>query len=500
MPAFRLSELAENSGVRFFADFGSDPHVEWITDDTRKMQPKSLFVCMPSKTRDSHELLSDASSSGAVACVVHDVSAIEKAKSLGLAVIGFVNEGQAFCYSVGNLCRVFFEDPSSKMTLVGVTGTNGKTTVAWMIRNSLEALNVKAAYLGTLGFQTDSEMEVIENTTPFPVELWQLLYKAKERGCEAVILEASSHALFQRRLAGVSFDVGVFTNLTQDHLDFHGNMDSYEAAKLLLFTEYAAASSKEFAGCLNIDSPTTEKWLPQLPCPAFTFGSTTGMIQSRARNVSVGQIEFSVNESSHVNLKFGGNYNVENATAAVTTLVALGYTEQESLTALATVNPVPGRFEAIPNDNGIGVLVDYAHTPDALVNLLESVRKLSPNRIITVFGCGGDRDNTKRPKMALAASSLSDITIVTSDNPRTEDPQAIINEVLVGIDPLAKYESITDRNAAISRAIELAESGDVVVIAGKGHEDYQIIGREKFHMSDQEMCREALEKKGGVLI
>jgi len=311
-------------------------------------------------------------------------------------------------------------------------------------------------------------------------------------------MEASSHALYQRRLAGVSFDVGVFTNLTQDHLDFHVSMEAYAEAKKLLFTEYAAASTKEFAACLNIGDEAGRSWTADLACPVFTFGSDDAMIKTTGTDVRVDGLTLSVAEGASQRLKFGGHYNVENATSALAALTALGYETDESLEALATVRPVPGRFEPVPNDRGIGVIVDYAHTPDALVNLLESVRELRPSRVLTVFGCGGDRDRTKRPKMAAAASSLSDVTIVTSDNPRTEDPEAIIDEILPGLKAGAVWERVTDRREAIERAVRSAGPGDVVVIAGKGHEDYQIIGREKVHMSDQEMAADALRALSSV--
>lgn len=498
MTSIHLSELAESSSIRFSADYGDDPVIEWITSDTRSVRPGSLFVCMPSASRDTHELLQDAMSAGAVACVVHSADGASKAQRLGLGVLGLVDEGQAFNFAVGRLCNTFFGSPTDSMCVVGVTGTNGKTTTAWMVRNALVELGVPAAYLGTLGFQTNGELRTLENTTPFPVELWQLLFEAQEAGCETIVMEASSHALYQRRLAAVSFDVGVFTNLTQDHLDFHGSMESYESAKKLLFTEYAAASTSDFVACINVGDEAGARWLPDLPCPVFTYGAPSAMLQTRGVDVQVDRLGLEVVDGPSAQLKFGGGYNVSNATSALCALLALGYESEEALQALATVPPVPGRFEPIENELGIGVLVDYAHTPDALDNLLRSVRETTDGRIITVFGCGGDRDRTKRPRMAAVASSLSDLTIVTSDNPRTEDPEAIIDEVVQGIDESSQWARVTDRRDAITEAVNSAQRGDVVVIAGKGHEDYQIIGREKIHMSDQEMARDALQARAGV--
>lgn len=500
MTSFVLSELVESAAVRFSADYGVDPTIEWITSDTRTLRSNSLFVCMPSRSRDTHDLLEGAMQAGAVACIAHSAQGAAKAQSLGLPVIGLVDEGQAFNFAVGRICNMFFDKPTDAMQVVGVTGTNGKTTTAWMVRNALVELGLSAAYLGTLGFQTTGEMRTLENTTPFPVELWQLLAEARDEGCDAVVMEASSHALFQRRLAGVSFDVGVFTNLTQDHLDFHGSMGSYEAAKKLLFTEYAAASTTDFVGCINIGDPVGAQWLDDLPCPVFTYGSTEAMLQTAGQEVQVDGLTLEIVGGPAARLKFGGGYNVSNASSALCALLALGYEPAESLDALATVAPVPGRFEPIANDQGIGVLVDYAHTPDALVNLLSSVRETTTGNIITVFGCGGDRDRSKRPKMAAVVSAHSDATVVTSDNPRTEDPEAIIDEVIQGIDPICQWTRVTDRREAIFEAIKAARPGDVVVIAGKGHEDYQIIGREKIHMSDQEMARDALASRAGAAV
>ncbi|MBS1721866.1 MAG: UDP-N-acetylmuramoyl-L-alanyl-D-glutamate--2,6-diaminopimelate ligase [Armatimonadetes bacterium] len=487
----RLSELVETAGVRFSADYASDPLVTGLSADTRRIQPGDLFVCMPSSSRDTHALIPEAAEKGAVAVVVHKPEGVAAARDHGLAVIGIADEGQSFNFALGRICQTFYGDPSADMRVVGVTGTNGKTTTAWMVRNALVEMGVSAAYLGTLGFQTIGAIKTLENTTPFPVELWGLLEQARADGCEVVVMEASSHALYQRRLAGVSFDVGVFTNFTQDHLDFHGTMEAYEEAKRLLFTEYAAASAGAFAACVNVGDPVGQSWIADLAVPVISFGAQGAMIETEGVDVKVDRLTLRCGEHEGI-LQFGGGYNVANGSAALAALVGLGYEVEESLVALAGVPPVPGRFEAIANDRGIGVLVDYAHTPDALVNVLNSVRALDPHRVITVFGCGGDRDRRKRPLMAQAASSLSDITIVTSDNPRTEDPNAIIDEIVPGLVEGAVWEREPDRRKAIELAVDTAQAGDVVVIAGKGHEDYQIIGREKVHMSDQEMARDAL--------
>ncbi len=497
MKPIRLSELVESAGARVSADYASDPLVLSLADDSRQVEFGTLFVCMPPQRpggADTHAFLAEAREKGAVAAVVYSAEGAAAARALGIGVVGLAHEGQSFMFGLGRLCSAAYGDPSADMRVVGVTGTNGKTTTAWMVRRALEGLGIASAYLGTLGFHLGDEEEALANTTPFPVALWRLLDRAREAGAEAFVMEASSHALYQRRLAAVSFDVGTFTNLTQDHLDFHGTMEAYAEAKKLLFSEYAAASTKDFAAALNLGDEAARRWLGDLPCPVFSFGAPGSMVQGAGEDLAVDGLTLRVNGDASARLRFGGRYNVENATAALTTMLALGVPLAEGLGALAEVPPVPGRFEAVPNEKGIGVLVDYAHTPDALRSLLESVRELGPARVVTVFGCGGDRDQAKRPKMAAAVSALSDVTIVTSDNPRTEDPEAIIDQIVPGIEPGKRYERIVDRREAIAHAVRFAERGDVVVIAGKGHEDYQLIGGESFPMSDREIAADALRE------
>jgi len=394
------------------------------------------------------------------------------------------------------------------MMVVGVTGTNGKTTTAWLIRDMLSALGLRAGYLGTLGFQIPGEERELSNTTPFAVELYNLLAEARDKGVEALAMEVSSHALAERRADGVEFDAGVFTNLTQDHLDFHGSMEEYEAAKFRLFSDLPKQSAKRFFSVVNVDDPAGRRLEDCLAGGRiWRFGVTETLelgklsadydLIAYAQTIAVDRIEMVLNLGlDDIGLRFtsqlGGSYNVENLAAAVSALIALGVKPDEACRVAESARAVPGRFEAVRNERGIGILVDYAHTPDALEKLLDAVRPLTSGRVITVFGCGGDRDRTKRPKMARAASERSDITVVTSDNPRTEDPQTILDEVLTGIVAGRESVDIIDRREAIAHAVKIAQPGDVVVIAGKGHENYQIIGRTKYPMDDREMAREAL--------
>jgi UDP-N-acetylmuramoyl-L-alanyl-D-glutamate--2,6-diaminopimelate ligase len=486
-----------------------DAEVSTMTMDSRRAKPGAMFVCMPSNNTDSNAYIPAAAAAGASSVLTFSTEGFESARSLGLSAA--LLTADKYQDSLWKLCKVAFGNPSASMKVIGVTGTNGKTTTAWLIRDMLKALGMKAAYLGTLGFQLPGEERELQNTTPFAIELNELLAEARDKGVEAIAMEVSSHALAEKRVDGIEFDAAVFTNLTQDHLDFHGTMEEYEAAKLRLFTELPNQSAKKFVGAVNACDPTGAKWLTAFPGRFLSYGVVqfTSLpngfrsrspeaiqLQAEPTEVHVHELTLIVDDLSdriQVTVPLGGSYNVENLLSAAAGVRMLPFNLVQMKPALSAVRPVPGRFEAVQNDAGIGVLVDYAHTPDALEKLLDAVRPLTKGRVITVFGCGGDRDRTKRPKMAKAASERSDITVVTSDNPRTEDPQSILDEVLTGIVPGRDSIAIIDRREAIAHAVKIAKPGDVVVIAGKGHENYQIIGRTKYPMDDREMAREALK-------
>lgn len=455
----------------------------------------ALFVCMPSARIDTHEFAEAALEAGARAIFTHDRTWFDRLAARGVDA-AYAPRDQ-FMAALGEACRRFYPR-SGELRIVGVTGTNGKTTTAWMIRQALDALDSRCAYLGTLGLRYGDTVRPLENTTPFPVDLWRMLDQARRADCRDFVTEVSSHGLEEERVARVPFAAGVFTNLSQDHLDYHPSMEAYEAAKFRLFTDYPDG---DFLAVLNVDDPVGLRWSETLRprvssrYRVVTCGFAGGDVRGEALDVSVAGIRLRLrteSEQAEARLGVGGMFNVRNALAAATTLFGLGYDLSAVARALAGVTPVPGRFEAIPNERGVGVLVDYAHTPDALEKLLASARELKPRRLIAVFGCGGDRDRTKRPKMAEVVSRWADVVVVTSDNPRTEDPQAILADIEAGLDRRKPWESIVDRREAIHHAIEIAEPGDIVVIAGKGHEDYQIIGRVKHPMDDREMAREAL--------
>ena len=475
-----------------------DAVVSSITLDSRACKVGALFVCMPQMSRESESFLPDAVGRGASSALVHSREGMELAKKLGIAALLSPHVGVAFHDTAWKLCDAFYNHPTRNMKVVGVTGTNGKTTTAWLLRDMLLASGLKAGYLGTLGFQMPGEKRELQNTTPMAVELYALLTEARDRGVEALTLEVSSHALAQHRADGVEFDAAVFTNLTQDHLDFHHTMDDYEAAKWRLFSDLPSIGTKRFQSAFNMEDATGRAWSRR----------TDGVAKSPLRygvhpkdqpldivlepsSVRVDSIEARLN-GIPTTIPLGGNYNVQNAASAAAGMMALGYETSQIAQLLSQVSPVPGRFEAVANDKGLGILIDYAHTPDALTKLLDSVHELTTARVITVFGCGGDRDRTKRPLMAKAATEQSDLTVVTSDNPRTEDPSEIIDEVMSGVSSERASIAIVDRREAIAYAVKSANPGDVVVIAGKGHETYQIIGHKKFHLDDRELVQEAL--------
>ena len=470
-----------------------------LVSDSRRVRPGALFAAYPGGA----SYLAAARTAGAVAALVTTPAELEEAARLGLAA------AQVEARSYARLAHAFHGYPTRSMRVLGITGTNGKTTVAWLVRDMVESLGRKTAYLGTLGFDVGDGLRPLANTTPFAVELAEMLGEARDAGCELVAMEVSSHALAQGRSDEVGFDVALFTNLTQDHLDFHGTMEAYAAEKRRLFSQLKPGG----VAVLNLDDPKGRAWAAELEglVLGFRIGGPRGTggegVRATATDVGLSRFTLTLEDGTWqetVEVPLGGSYNVANAVSAFSAVLALHWerwlgedfaASEDAFSACAQalekVRPVPGRFESVPNEKGIGVIVDYAHSPDALEKLLDAVRPLAEGRVICVFGCGGDRDRAKRPLMARAASERSDLTVITSDNPRTEDPLAIIREVASGA--AGEYVEIADRAEAVAYAVRAAAPGDVVVIAGKGHEDYQIVGREKRRLDDRELAREALK-------
>lgn len=488
----KLSEVVFRSAAQVAGVVG-DADFTGLQQDSRLIRPGDAFVAVPGRT-DAHAYLSDAREAGATVAFVYSPEGFARAGELGFAAA--LVEESVWPDQIWRIADTFFDHPTRELLTVGVTGTNGKTTTAWLVRDLLQSLGRRASYLGTLGLQTPLESRELNNTTPFAVELYNLLDEVRGTS-DALAMEVSSHALDQRRSDGVEFDAVAFTNLTQDHLDYHGTMEAYEASKWRLMEALPQQTTKPTRRVINIDDPVGARWATRLPSFTVSQRGSADLV-GLAESVRVDQLLLSLQfqgETIVSRVPLGGSYNVENTLVAAGIVLALGYPLTDVAEALARVRPVPGRFEPVPNELGLGILVDYAHTPDALEKLLAAVRPLTEGRVITVFGCGGDRDRSKRPRMARAASENSDLTVLTSDNPRTEDPVAILADVREGLVPGRESYEVVDRPEAIQLAVRLAQPGDVVVIAGKGHEDYQIIGRTKFPMDDRALARQAVEAR-----
>lgn len=471
-----------------------DAEFSLLSDDSRCVSSGSAFVCMPSLRSDSHAYIPDAAKAGAVAFLANSEAGFETARQYGAAAL-ILHEGDAFSNALGTLCRVAFDDPTQSMQVIGITGTNGKTTTAWLTFQLLEHLGESTAYMGTLGIASKNLNKSGNNTTPFPIELHGCLMEMASVDVHCIAMEVSSHALAEKRVDGVRFDVGVFTNLTQDHLDFHGSMERYGEAKRRLFFDLRDQSEKDFVSVVNIADVYGASLAAEISTPTITFGTSDSALSHTVSNVSVTQIEMSLSyrgRTCAAKIPMGGLFNVENILAGVGSALALGHDLEGICSALPHLKPAPGRFELVDLGNGVSAVVDYAHTPDALERLIESVKAIAKGRVAVVFGCGGDRDRAKRPKMAAVVSRLADYCVITSDNPRTEDPRQILEDVEGGIVSGAEAVAILDRADAVAHAVAWAKPGDTVVVAGKGHENYQIVGTVKLPMDDRDLLRDAV--------
>ncbi len=467
----------------------SDVDITGITYDSRAVRQGFLFVAFQGGTFDGHDYISAAVEQGAAAVMA------EREISANVPVIVVPNGRSALPV----LSARFYNYPSRGMTLIGVTGTNGKTTTTQFIQSIFRAAGKKSAFLGTLGASVDDRIIETGHTTPESSDLQSVLADMLSEGVQALAMEVSSHALVQGRSDLSEFDCGVFTNLTQDHLDFHITLDEYLKAKLKFFSEYPKASSKPFVAAVNIDDPAGEKVAQATAGRVVTYGiNKSADVRGSDIEVtpsSVSLVISSEGESVRVNVPMGGYFNAYNSLAAAAACLGLGIDLTTIASGLENTSKVAGRFESVDCGQSFGVIVDYAHTPDGLENVLSTARELSKRRLIAVFGCGGNRDKGKRPIMGEIASRIADVTIITSDNPRKEDPESIIRDILAGVPLNAKPEAIVDRREAIEYAIRIAEPDDVVVIAGKGHEDYQIFADCTIHFDDREVAREALQAR-----
>ena len=469
--------------------------VHAITDDSRAVTAGSLFVAVKGERVDGHRFVEQAIKAGAVAVVAQATVA-----SGPLPFVQVADSRKA----LGLLGSRFYGDPSARLKMIGVTGTNGKTTTTYLCKSLLEGIGRRVGLIGTVGYQIGQETFPASHTTPGALDLQALLAKMVEGGLTDAVMEVSSHALALDRTAGCEYDVAVFTNLTQDHLDFHHTMDEYFAAKLRLFTGLAGGQKTGKRAIVNLDDPRGGAILAACPVPAWGYAiKNQADLKAERVRLSLAGTTFTASTpagSFAVESRLVGEHNVYNLLGAIGVALHSGATSDQVCEAAAQITNVPGRFERVSSGQDFTVVVDYAHTEDALLRLLTAAQTLKTGRIITVFGCGGDRDRGKRPKMGRAAVEYSDVVILTSDNPRTEDPMAILHEVEIGVrDALERrnhvqYHMVPDRREAIGAAIHEARRDDMVLIAGKGHEDYQIIGTKKFHFDDREVAREAIQQ------
>jgi len=500
-----LMELAASLPPKLQAQAIGDPalRIAGLTYDSREIKSGWLFVCLKGEKSDGHDYIPQAIEHGAAAIVLSDTNA----SSLSVPAIVVTDTRLALAH----LASEFYGRPSSRLGLTGVTGTNGKTTVTYMVASIFEAQGKTAGIIGTTGVKingVDVATHWSVSTTPEATELQALFAKMREEGVDEIVMEVSSHAIDQERTARCEFDAAIFTNLTQDHLDYHKTMEAYRATKLRLFCEYPELYGKKpFHASINCDDETGCDLAAQLRedgIDTWTYGVQNADARLRAVNldVSPGGTRFDVIEKDGpvyaVNLGIGGLFNVQNALAAIGATRCRGVGIEAVQNGLEGLANVPGRFELVPTSGrDFHVLVDYAHTPDGLENVLRSARALNPRRLVCVFGCGGNRDRTKRPIMGRIAAQLADRVIVTSDNPRKEDPDSIIGEIVSGIDNedgKAKMRVEADRRLAIRIAVhEEARPGDLIVIAGKGHETYQITGESVLDFDDRIVAREEID-------
>jgi len=474
----RLAELIGGAGGARIVGDGS-VEIESLAYDSRKVGPGTLFFCVPGEKVDGHEFAAQAVEAGAPALVV------ERELDVGVAQ-AVVPDARA---AMAPLAARFWGDPTVELRVVGITGTNGKTTTAFLVREVLEAAGVQCGLLGTVRQVVGGRDEGAERTTPEAIDLQATFRRMLEAGDEACVMEASSHALELHRCDAVHFELALFTNLTQDHLDFHGDMESYFRSKRRLF------EMRPKTAVVNVDDPFGGRLADEFECVTFSAAGAPADYMARDASFDVAGSTFAVNGQVELRTGLPGRFNVANALGAYAAAREMGVEPEAIADGLARAERVPGRLEPVDEGQSFAVLVDYAHTPDSLENVLRAARELGDGRLLSVFGAGGDRDRDKRPKMGRAASSLSDLAIVTSDNPRSEDPGAIIEEVLSGIENGAAAEVEPDRRAAIALALRAARTGDVVVIAGKGHEQGQEFeGGRKVPFDDREVAREELRK------
>lgn len=475
----KLSQLL--AGVNLLHTPQNDIDISNVAYDSRRVTPGSLFVCIKGYATDGHLYIDSAIKNGAVAIITQDT-----VENTGVLTLQAKDTRKALAQIGAN----FYNHPEKEMKIIGVTGTNGKTTVTTLIKSVLEFTGKNVGLIGTNENMIGSRVLPTERTTPESLELFALFREMADKGMEYVIMEVSSHSLVLHRVFGIPYSVGVFTNLTQDHLDFHETMENYYQAKRLLFNQCSI-------GVINADDPAGLRILEDASCPILSY-SVDAESDFQATNLKIsprGVIFDLLTEGKSLPARLGipGKFSAYNALAALTACAALDMPPEKVIDALLVAKGVKGRAETVYTRTDYTILIDYAHTPDGLENIIKTVKEFCQGRVVTLFGCGGDRDPVKRPIMGEIAGQLSDYCIITSDNPRTEEPMAIIRQIEEGMKRTnCAYTVIENRRDAIRYAIETAQPKDCIILAGKGHETYQIIGTEKRHFDEREVIRDIL--------
>ncbi len=468
-----LSELLKD--VNVLSDY-EDREISDVTDKTMKISEGCAFVCVKGARFDGHSFAENAISQGANAVIV--------TRDMGIKEQVVVeNSREAYAIMCRNLCN----NSASKLTLIGITGTNGKTTTAFVIKDILAGLGIKSGLIGTVKNMVGDKDFHTELTTPDPYDMHALFKMMVDEGIEYCVMETSSQAFHQMRLAGVHFKTGIFTNLTQDHLDYHGTIEEYMACKKMLFRNCDNA-------VINADDEAGEYMTAGVGVSVEYYGINSDC-EFKAENPTfhADRVEYDL-KGEHVVFHIPGGFSIYNSLAAIAGVCSLGFDFCDVIKSVSSASSVKGRLELLKTNTEYGIIIDYAHTPDGLEKALNAVRGFTEGRVITLFGCGGDRDKTKRPKMGRMATDLSDIVVVTTDNPRTEDPEEIIKEILIGtVGSKAEVVSVTDRSEAIRYAMSIAKKGDTILLAGKGHETYQVIGKERVHYDEREVVAEILK-------
>ena len=453
-----------------------------VSFDSRKVEPGMLFIAIRGTINDGHQYIPDVVRRGVSAIVCEEMPT-----SIRQDITYIITRDSSL--ALGLICAEFYDRPSQKLTLVGITGTNGKTTTATLLYHLFRKMGYKAGLISTIANCINEQRSDATLTTPDPVQLNSMMTEMLRKGCEYCFMEVSSHAVVQQRIAGLHFAGGVFTNLTHDHLDYHKTFADYRDAKKMFFDNLP----KTAFALVNKDDRNGMVMVQNTKANVKTYAMKS-MANYRCRMVESGFSGMALQlDGREVWMRLIGEFNAYNLLTVYATAMLLGQNPEETLTAMSTLSPVDGRFEFIRSDSNVTAVVDYAHTPDALENVLKAIRNLRPaGQIITVVGCGGDRDKTKRPIMAKIAIEGSSRVLFTSDNPRNEEPEAIINDMLAGLDASERRNTIVivDRREAIRTACMMATSGDVVLVAGKGHETYQIVKGVKSHFDDKEVVRE----------